>query len=125
MKKLLLGLVAAALATPVLPACAQSVGQTYSGIVSSVGVISSNAPFSASQTGTGAYTLTAPSSLFPNGFPILSVTPFGIASDVSAGVVNFAGCTSTTCTFDVSIWSLKKGKPDNNAWFFTVIQDVN
>jgi hypothetical protein len=124
MKKLLLGLAAAAVAAPVLPACAQSVGQTYSGIVSQTGVISSAAPFTATQTGTGTYTLTAPQSIFPNGLPIMTVTPFGINGQVTSGLVNAESCGNGLCTFNVSIWSLKKAKPANNAWFFTTVQDV-
>jgi hypothetical protein len=125
LKTLLLGLTAAAFAVTALPAFAQSVGQTYSGIVSSSGVVSSAAPFTGQQTGTGAYMLTAPSSLFPNGFPIMTVTPFGINGKVTAGVVSAEVCANGTCTFNVSIWSLKQAKPWNNAWLFNVIQNVN
>jgi hypothetical protein len=124
MKLFILGLTAAILAVPALPACAQSVGQTYSGIVSQSGVISTAAPITAVQTGTGAYTLTAAQSLFPNGLPIMTVTPFGINGKVTTGVVSAEGCGNGTCTFDVSIWSVPKGKPWNNAWLFTLIQSV-
>ncbi len=124
MNKLLFGFAAATLAATALPACAQSVGQTYSGIVSASGVISSAAPFTATQTGTGAYTVTAAQSLFPNGLPIMTVTPFGINGQVVSGVVSAENCGNGTCTFNVTLWSLKKAKPANNAWFFTTVQDV-
>jgi hypothetical protein len=112
---------AGALAGPALPAFAQSA--TYSGFVSATGVVSGAPGFTGALNGTGEYTITAPSSLFPTGFPVMTVTPFGINGAYTSGLVTSESCGNGTCTFTVDVLSLKKAKPYDNAWMFTIIQN--
>jgi len=112
---------AGALAVPAAPAFAQA---AFSGFVNATtGAVSGSAGFTGTITATGSYTVTAPQSMFPSGFPVMTVTPFGINGAYTTGILTSAICGSGTCTFTVDIVAVKGAKLRDNAWAFTVIQD--
>ncbi len=118
LRTLLLALTAtAALAAP---ACAQS--PTFAGFVSTLGVVSGSAGFTGARTGVGSYTITTAQSKFTSGFPVMTVTPFGINGAYTAGVLDATLCQNGLCTFSVQLLALKTAKPHDNAWAFTIVQ---
>jgi hypothetical protein len=118
LRTLLLAMTAAA----ALAAPAYAQAPTFSGFVSSEGVVSGSAGFSGARNSVGTYTVTAAQSMFTAGFPVMTVTPFGINGAYTAGVLDAALCENGTCTFSVTLLALKTAKPHDNAWAFTIVQ---
>jgi hypothetical protein len=99
--------------------------KTIAGIISATGTVDNGSGFTASQTGTGAYTITFPAGTW-NGTtaPVMTITPFGINGGVVDPVVLSLGYTANgSATFNIILSNTTPGETNqNNAFMFIAAQ---
>lgn len=93
---------------------------SYAGYVGQNGTIMAGHGFTVQHTGTGTYTITYPSSDFPN-WPAMVLSGFGYNGSVPIVVLSALGCNATSCTFDVGTFSAN-GTPNDNSFDFVIVQ---
>jgi hypothetical protein len=111
--------VATALAAP--PAAYAE--QVFAGFVSPSGTVSGPSNFTAQHSGVGSYQIFAPQTSFTSGFPVMTLTPFGINGQYVIPILDAELCQNGTCIFSVQMISLGTGKPADNGFVFHVITD--